>query len=268
MSNPALESLRASALGLTLGHLQSESDSPRGNVFVVFGPPGGVGKTTLAVNLALAFAQEEGTARVGLIDFDFRLNDVGPALGLPVERNFAALAAGQVRLTVYAVKQYLYHHSSGLDVLPSFDQPSQRRNLDTAHVERVLSLLRRAYSHLVVDTAGNLNEAVNHALQLARQVLVVQPTDLRTLRDGELAIERLRSCNVPQENIKVVLNSVRSVSYFDAASVERGLGFPVLDSIPYDPLVIESTQAGAPIVLSYPDSDVARTLKLLARSLL
>ena len=237
-----------------------------GAIFATFGPAGGVGKTTVAINLAAALARELN-ACVALADLDFRFADVAAWLGVPAERSLVGLAKAGQPLVPREIEDYLYGHASGIAILPGCANLAQVRELQLERVKEVFGALQEAFDYVILDCEGRLNAFTSWALEMATRVVMVQATDLRTLIDAELVLDVLRVCKVPEERIKLVLNSPTPASVIEAKTAEDKLGVEVVCSIPYSLEIRASMNNKTPFLTSHPQCDAAKAIRLLAGNL-
>ncbi|MCH7522686.1 MAG: AAA family ATPase, partial [Chloroflexi bacterium] len=132
--------------------LSGEAEGPEtvGKVITVFGAKGGIGKTTIATNLAAAIAH--GTREsVVLIDLDPRFGDVGILLDIPVERSIADLALPEEEVTKELIQDSLYVHSTGVKILAAPLRPTDWRDVNPRHIERVVTVLAQTYDYVILD---------------------------------------------------------------------------------------------------------------------
>lgn len=241
--------------------MSGEADEPvaAGTVLTVFGAKGGIGKTTIATNLATALVQKTNQSVV-LVDLDTRFGDVAILMDIPVERSIADLAMPEEEITREIVQECLYMHNTGVSILPAPIRPTDWRNVHAGHIERVVTLLMQSYDYVILDTPGTFNDIVARALELATMVVLVCTVDMASLKDTLLAIDMLRSWNFPQEKIKLVINATNEASNVQPLEVKRMLGRDVFWSIPYDRNISTATQLGMPVVVAKPQSKAAESL--------
>lgn len=245
-----------------------EADEPvaAGSVITVFGAKGGIGKTTIATNLATAMVQKTNQSVV-LVDLDTRFGDVGILMDIPVERSIADLAIPEEDISRELVQECLYQHNSGVYILPAPIRPTDWRNVHAGHIERIVSILTQTYDYVVLDTPGTFNDIVARSLELASMVVLVATVDMASLKDTLLAIDMLRSWNFPQEKIKLVINSTNEASNVQPQEVKRMLGRDVFWSIPYDRNISTATQLGMPVVVAKPQSRASESIVEMAFAL-
>jgi len=245
---------------------EAEEPVAAGSVITVFGAKGGIGKTTIATNLATAIVQKTNQSVV-LVDLDTRFGDVGILMDIPVERSIADMAIPEEEITRELVQECLYQHNSGVYILPAPIRPTDWRNVHAGHIERVVQLLTQTYDYVILDTPGTFNDIVARALELASMVVLVATVDMASLKDTLLAIDMLRSWNFPQEKIKLVINATNEASNVQPQEVKRMLGRDVFWSIPYDRNISTATQLGMPVVVAKPQSKASESIIEMAFAL-
>lgn len=238
-------------------------------LLAVGGAKGGIGKTTLAVNLAVAIAQETREPTV-LVDLYTQFGDVAMLLNLSPRRTLSeltTLAPGE--LDAQILEDCMEHHSSGLRVLFSARTPVALDTLSAAFLETALGLLKQRFRYVVVDVPPILHASTLHILSHATTVvLIANLYDLTTINDTRLLYDTLDGKYVAQEKIRVVLNRVSRQNRIVLADIEQALGHPIAAQIPNDGKIVPaSVNQGVPFVLSKPDSAVGQSVRQLARTL-
>ncbi len=248
--------------------LTGEAEEPVacGTVITVFGAKGGIGKTTIATNLATALVQKTNQSVV-LVDLDTRFGDVAILMDIPVERSIADLVMPEEEINKEILQDCLYTHNSGVTILPAPMRPTDWRGVHAGHIERVVGLLAQTYDYVILDTPGTFNDIVARSLELATMVLLVATVDMASLKDTLLALEMLRSWNFPQEKIKLVINSTNEASNVQPQEVRRMLGREVFWTLPYDRSISAATQLGMPVVLAKPSAKVSESIVQMAYAL-
>ncbi len=248
--------------------ISGEMEEPlaAGTVMTVFGAKGGIGKTTIATNLATALVQKTNQSVV-IVDLDTRFGDVAILMDIPVERSIADLAMPEEEITKEILQDCLYTHNTGVAILPAPIRPTDWRNVHAGHIERVIQLLTQTYDYVILDTPGTFNDIVARALELATMVVLIATVDMASLKDTLLAIDMLRSWNFPQEKIKLVINATNEATNVQPQEVRRMLGREVFWSVPYDRNISTATQLGMPVVVAKPQSKAAESMVEMAYAL-
>ncbi|MFQ5471846.1 MAG: AAA family ATPase [Dehalococcoidia bacterium] len=245
-----------------------EADGPvaAGTVITVFGAKGGIGKTTIATNLASALVQKTNQSVV-VVDLDTRFGDVAILMDIPVERSIADMAMPEEEISREIVEECIYTHNTGVAILPAPIRPTDWRSVHAGHIERIVNLLTQTYDYVILDTPGTFNDIVARSLELATMVMLVCTVDMASLKDTLLAIDMLRSWNFPQDKIKLAINATNDAVNVQPAEVKRMLGRDVFWSIPYDRNISAATQLGMPVVVAKPESKAAASLVEMAYAL-
>jgi pilus assembly protein CpaE len=244
-------------------------------VYALLGSRGGIGSTSLAVNLAAAIAADPDS-QVALIDLDLALGDAGLHLSVTPNYTMADLAANIDKLDLNFLKRSLYRHES--TNVSFLDRPSVITDIDSiegAHVDRVLNLLKLSYTHLVVDLSCRFTPVDAAALAAADSILVVAQLELTSVLNASRIISSIGPVlDHSGDKIKVVLNKA-GIEEADSEEhrisprkAEEIIGRPFCWTVPYDPrAVCAARNEGVPLIKYAPKSRAHQALVGLAASL-
>jgi pilus assembly protein CpaE len=243
------------------------------SVVAILGSRGGVGTTTLAVNLAATLAADPSNS-VALLDLDLTLGDADIALEVNGLENIsiADLARNIERLDMNFLRRAMTkHEATGLSILRHPLEIAEVGAIHEQHIERVLNLLKISYTHLVLDLTKCLLPTDLMALRLADQILLVAQLELSSLRN----VVRLIHCLSGEENladrIRVVINRQGADTVEEGISLKKAeevIGKPIFWQVPNDPKsVIGARVAGHPLVKHAPKSRVQQSIYGLAQAL-
>lgn len=236
-------------------------------VIAVVGSRGGVGCTSLAVNLGATLAQEPANS-VALVDLDLALGDADVALDLIADHTLADIALNIDRLDMTFLRRSLAKHSTGLSLLPHPIQMEDAALIREEHLQRVISLLRASYSHLILDLSKSFSPTDVTALRMADAILLVAQLELSSLRNVVRMMLTLGAEDAMADKIHVVLNRVVSESDISLKKAEETIGKPVFWQVPADArLLQEARNQGIPLVALAPKSKVQQSFVGLARAL-
>ncbi len=207
---------------------------PRAHTVTVVGATGGVGCTSLAVNLAMALQRGGAAAEVALADFDLVSGLVAPWLGLQHETALPHLTLNVARLDHLLLRRAMTRHpDSGVMVLPGLDDITEADLVDADALRQILELMKAAFHAVVIDTGKGLHVTDLAAIQAADTVLFVAQLDVLGLHNSARLLHLLRGLNGVGEKVRVVLNRVGSgASEVRLKTVENALGLPVSWQIP------------------------------------
>jgi pilus assembly protein CpaE len=245
---------------------QIPSSATAGTIVTIFGAKGGIGKSTVATNLAVSMAQMERSS-VCLVDLDNGFADVADMLDMKPERTLFDLVRDLDMIEREDIARYVTRHSlTDLDLMAG---PSllDWRKLHRDDVRRAIELLARNYDTVILDTCGTLNELTEMAVEVATIVLWVTTTEYASVKDSLEAMRILRMLSFSPERIRIVMNAVSTDDAVGAAVVQDALQRDVFWTVPYDKKVRQSTHLGQPAVITAPNSAGAKSLADLARAI-
>jgi CheY-like chemotaxis protein/MinD-like ATPase involved in chromosome partitioning or flagellar assembly len=224
---------------------------------------GGVGVTTVAVNLAATLAQAGSGAAVCLADLCPSSGHVALQLGLRPEPNWSDLA--QVgALNEDAVKAHLLQHPSGLQVLASPIFPIVGQGLSQATVQTTFTILRRQFVTTIVDAPPVLDEATIVVLEAATLIGLVMTAEAPSI---QAAVGTLRALKQWSNKFQIILNQVVPGSQTPATAIERALKRSPAGIIPFDSAQARALPQGTPLALDSPTSPLAQAVRGLAQEL-
>ena len=234
-----------------------------GIVITVFGAKGGIGKTTIAANLAVALAQVTGGS-VALADMDTQFGDVAIMMDIPVERTIVELARRADEVDRELIRDYLVRHWSHVRVLPAPFEPSEWREIKPPQMEKIIAVLAQTHDFVVVDTPASFNDIVAVALDKANIVLLVTSMDISSIKNTVVVLKLLASSSFPQEKVKLTINHANAANTVKEEDIKSVLNQEVFWRIPYDEGVGASVQLGKPVVIARPGARVSQSILDLA----
>ena len=243
----AMESARATSLVVSL-----------------FSPKGGVGRTTLAYNLAVALGGEH---RVCLVDGSLQFSDLRGLLRVPaVAPSIVNLPTDRIREQDLA--EVMWRDPSGIDILLAPPRVEMAEMVTVRDVEKVLSLLRKIYEFVIIDTRAALSEDVLVFLDSADLILQVLTYDAMAIRGLAMSAETFTAIGYPPSKLATVLNRSDSSGGFSKADVEQALGSRIDFEVVSDGhLVLAANNEGSAFVSSSPDAPIAQGVRRIADSL-
>ncbi len=235
----------------------------------VLGSRGGVGCTSIAVNLGCTLAADEAN-RAALIDLDLALGDADVALDLMPTYTLADMAINIERLDMTFLRRSLCQHQSGLSVLPHPIQLGDIGLIHEDHLQRVIGLLRASYTHLILDLSKRFTPTDLTALRMADVILLVAQLELTSLRNVVRMLLALTAEEGIDQKIKVIVNRVGSESFDGEISLKKAeetIGKPIFFQLPDDPKsMMGSRNSGVPLLQHAPRSKLQQAIGQLAQA--
>ncbi len=242
--------------------------SERAEIVAVFSPKGGVGCTTMAINLAVALRSITNESII-LVDADLRFGDIDTALNIASATSIGTLVAQLDDLDNQLLDRSLIPHSSGVKVVVA---PPHLDMADAIRPERLKTLLVRlselGRGYVVVDAWSSLDDCTLAILDICQHLIVLTTPQVTTLRDVHRFMEVLDLLGYDLDKALLVLNHCYHRSDVKLKDMERALGYPIVEAIEYAPVqVTASLNRGVPLIQEYRDSPAAQSILRLAKLL-
>jgi pilus assembly protein CpaE len=265
--------LRANETAHRMRHLLARAQFPAGRsqearqtgrIIAFCSNKGGVGKTVLAVNLAVALRQRTGK-RVAVVDGDFYYGNVGTYLGVPPARSIMDLVTVIDELDAEVADRVLIRHASGIRVLLSPLRPDQTAEIKPEHVHRILEFLSTIYDYLVVDCQTVIDNRIMPALDLATDVMLVVTPEMGCLKNMRILLDQFSDIGIDLKKVRVVLNRAASNVEIEARDIEQAFKQKIAFSLSSGgrPVVL-SINRGVPLVMEQPKHPISQQIMHMA----
>lgn len=233
-----------------------------GRVLTVASPKGGVGKTTVATNLAVGLTAAAPQSTV-LVDLDVQFGDVAYALGLTPDHTLPDAVHGPASEDTMVLKTFLTQHPTGLYAVCGAESPAAGDRVTADDVSRLLAALAREFRYVVVDTAPGLSEQTLAALDRATDVVMLSSMDVPGVRGLRKELDVLRElCMIPAGR-HVVMNFADPKNGLSVRDVETAIGTGVDVVLPRSAAVPVSTNQGVPLLQSGVRDPMTKELRRL-----
>jgi pilus assembly protein CpaE len=244
-----------------------DDESTQGRIMAVVSPKGGVGRTVLAANLAVALRLST-QKKVALVDSSLYFGDLGVMLNLLSNKTMVDVVEHVDDLDPDLLNDIMVTHSSGVKVLLGPPQPEMAELITAEHIRRILLELSAHYDYVVVDTWPSFADTVLTAMDLADDILLVMTLEMTAIKDVKLYLEVVEKLNYPTEKVKLVLNRSGSAGGIKVEAVEETLRQKVLVGLSNDGVaMLMAINQGVPLVISAREHPFSRDVYRLARLL-
>jgi pilus assembly protein CpaE len=237
-----------------------------GTVISLFAPKGGVGKTMIAVNLAVAIRQQTGDS-VCLMDADVGVGNVTAVLNVPYHGGLAGLAdSPPEEWSSEAFEQTVTtHEASGVRVLTWGTEPSESERISTDLLVAAVRWARRHHSWVIVDCHPSYDDRTMAMLAASREIFLVVTPEVGPLRNAAQFLGLAREVGLG-EMVKVIVN--RANHGIAVSDVAKTLGTRVSATVVSNgPKAIASANEGTPIIIKFPREQMSTDLHNVARLL-
>jgi pilus assembly protein CpaE len=230
----------------------------------LFSPKGGVGRTTLAYNLAVAMGVSHRTC---LIDGSLQFSDMRGLLRAPASApSIINLPTDRIRDIDLA--DVMWKDPSGIEVLLAPPRIEMAEMVTVRDIEKALSIIRQVYEVIVVDTRPALSDDVLAFMDASDLILEVLAYDSMAIRALAMADEAFGAIGYPPTKLATVLNRSDSTGGFSKADVEEALNRRIDYEVVSDGrLVMAANNEGVPFVLASPDAPISQAIKQMGESI-
>ncbi|MFN0198056.1 MAG: pilus assembly protein CpaE [Planctomycetaceae bacterium] len=246
------------------GH-DGETQAKVSQVITVCGVSGGVGCTSMGVNLACTFTQDD-TNSVVIIDLDLAMGDADVWLDIIPDYTIQDVAENITRLDYSLLKRSLTKHDTGVCLLPRPVEMEDRAPITPDELKRVVSLLKSTFSHLVLDISKSYNPLDMAALEIADSILLVTQLDLPCLRNVVRLLQFFERYEKLIQKVKVVVNRHGlDDTQISMTKAMETIGREIFFQIPNDyRTMIESRNNGIPLIMQAPKAKLTKAFEQMA----
>ncbi len=235
------------------------------NIISVYSNKGGIGKTSIATNLALELAKIT-KENVALIDLNFQLGDITTFLDLKPTYNISYMLQNTEKInSEFLLSTLERYKETSLYVLadPPYFKPSE--NINLKNIESLFKVLRETFSYVIVDTSGGFDKKALRALELSDLVFLVTTVNLPAVRNCQRCLEMFDNMGFEREKIQIIINRHMENDEITTEDIKEAIGKNIYWKIPNNYFTMMSAiNKGVPVSEINPDSNVALSYKNLA----
>ncbi len=237
----------------------------KGKMMTVYSPKGGVGCTTVAVNLAIALNNED--TRVALVDANLQFGDVAIFVNEQGKNTILELAPRVDELEPDVVEEILINHGpSGLRILAAPQRPEMADKISTDQFSKVVQYLQRMYAYVVVDTSHILSDVVLSMFDISDVIVLLTTQEIPAIKNTRLFLDLLQTIGVGKDRVVFAMNRYDKRIGITPERVSENLKHEISVAIPLDEkVVITAVNRGVPFMLDNKAQPVGRGILSLAR---
>jgi len=234
-------------------------------IVAVFSPKGGVGTTTIAVNLGLAQALKEPD-KVCIVDLDLQFGQVATHLNLEARQTLIDVVRDDSALReAELLRTYASRHDTGVHVLAAPASPETSELVTAEHVGKILSIINETYDTVVIDAGSELDDRTMTVFEHASTVVLPVYPEIAALKAVHSLLDYLTDTGSVGAKALFVLNNMFAKEILRLRDVESALGTKISADLPYDPfLYLKAVNEGIPVVRGAPRTPPAERLLRLA----
>lgn len=241
----------------------------QGSVYSFISSKGGVGTTTLAVNVAASFADGKKKA-VALLDMCFQSGDASVLLDIVPQTTITDICESIHRLDVSFLRGAMTSHNTGLSFLAAPQNPEDSEDITSAHVSSILDLSKRLFDYVVLDCASmHINETTMEAFKRSDKVFVVTDMSVPSIRNTVRICKLIQKLGIDLNKVEIIINRFIKGGALSLKEIEKNFGKPAYWLIPNDfSEVVSSINRGIPLVKLQPGAPFSKNIQTLTKKLL
>ena len=242
-------------------HVEDNHEYKDISVISVIGASGGVGKTTIATNLAAAYA--EFGLKTCIVDFSLQFGDVSMFTNIKPNFTVYDMLLNNNDFTPN-LNLFIEHVNPNLFVLPAPVLPEQADYINRSMVSKLIKNLSTSFDVVIFDTPSIVNDLCLELYKLSKQIILVTTKDLAALKNSKLQLDILDKLE-HREKVRLVINKFDSPKFIVANDdVRKMLGLEIVAAIPHtNTVTVNSINMGVPFIYSYPREQISDCIREL-----
>jgi pilus assembly protein CpaE len=247
----------------------SKDSFQQGKIINVIGSKGGIGTTTIAVNLAVSLAEKKGVQSVALIDMNLLFGDIPLFLMIEPKYDWGEITDRISRLDDILLKNILSIDPSGVCVLPSPSYLNNQNVVTPGIMVRLLMLMQKVFDFVIIDGGQSLDDISLKILELSDTVLLISILSPPCLLNTNKLLKTFHDLGFPLDiNIKILVNRYLKKSNISIKDAETLIEKDIFWTIPNDyQTTVTAINEGEPLVQFAPRKAVAKNFRKLANKL-
>jgi len=237
-----------------------------GKLISILGSKGGVGTTTISVNLAMTLAEQENVPSVAILDMNTLFGEIPLFLEISPKYHWGEITKNIQRLDDTFLMNVLSKHSSGVHILPSPGYLNGHQAPTPDIMERLLGLMKRMFDYVIIDCGQSTDETALKTIQMSDEVLLISVLSLPCLANTNKLLRSFIDLGyVRKERIKVVMNRYINKSEITLQDAKKGIGHDLFWIIPNDyGTTMSAINNGKPLSKIAPRSKIVKSFEEMA----
>jgi pilus assembly protein CpaE len=248
----------------------AQKQAPEGRVICIMGAKGGVGTTTLAVNLAMTLADQKNAGSVALVDLNTVFGEIPLFLSLTPVHHWGQIVKNVNRLDSTFLLNVMARHKSGVHVLPSPNHLNNHPPVTSKIIDRLLTTMKKTYDFIILDAGQSLDGPALRIIEMAEKIFLITLLNLPCLHNTNNLLKSLSSIGLEkQDRLKLVVNRFLDKSDITVKEAEENIHREIYWTIPNDyRLTMSAINRGKPLYEISPKAKVTREIVALADTIL
>ena len=240
-----------------------------GQIVAVYAPKGGVGCSTIAVNLAVAMQEERPDSKIVLIDANLQYSGADVLLNIQARRTIVDLAEEVDDLDDEVVNSVVSSHTSGIKVLLAPPRPELADLVGAEQMSSILTELKKFFDIIIIDTQSALHDLELIILDMADRIVLITTPEIPSIKNAKLFFDVASALEYPPGKILMVINESDQRGGIRVEDIEQSIRHPAVCSLPLEERVASTAvNQGIPLVLTHRNSVLAKRIVDLAGQLL
>lgn len=241
---------------------EESEDDKEGTIISIASPKGGVGKTTLAVNLAMAFSKLD--KKVAIVDLDLQFGDVPILMDLKPKYTIYEWVKDVYGTNRDEIKKYMISYDEHVDVLSAPLMPEQSDEINGQHINALINILTKKYDIIIIDTPPALYDSNLMAYERSDQILFITTPNITSIKNVKIGMVALEKLGWGQK-INIIINRATEMKDLSLKTVRSVLNKNIVAMISSDyEKMIDCINMGTPYMKLYNNKAIVKEIDNLA----